>query len=408
MNRRLEIVILSHEPFWPPSGGGSTEAAYLVQAFIERGHKPIVFAPGKSECLPLWAFKAQEEGNFEFFPFQYVQIKRLSRLRFLYYPIYPFLLYRHCSICMERRKTPDLILIQHAISALVGGWLKKKWNCQLILNELDFLAGYFDVWPRYLIPTSLARFFKKLELRLPFIIRADGILVVSDALRERFIKAGVSPDHICTIYYGYDPEKFKFNENSNYDPYLIVMHGSFDRHHIGKLASDAIMDILKIETRSRIRFIGKRTVALNRLINMCKQQGYDSRVQVIDFVPYEEIASKIKEASIGIVPYEASEGGHCAFVAKAVEYLALGMPVVSSKLEGLWKFFKANPLIRFTDFNAKEFAKTVIWTLKEAPLIRQRYGSVVARQLQEELSWQAVAERAIQFIEKISFHNTYE
>ena len=33
----MRIAFLTHEPFYPPSGGGSAEAAYLVQELVRRG-----------------------------------------------------------------------------------------------------------------------------------------------------------------------------------------------------------------------------------------------------------------------------------------------------------------------------------------------------------------------------------
>ncbi len=41
----MRIALLTHEPFYPPSGGGSAEAVYLVREMVRRGHEVWVFAP---------------------------------------------------------------------------------------------------------------------------------------------------------------------------------------------------------------------------------------------------------------------------------------------------------------------------------------------------------------------------
>ncbi len=46
----MRVALLTHEPFHPPSGGGSAEALYLVRELVRRGHYVTVFAP--SSDLP--------------------------------------------------------------------------------------------------------------------------------------------------------------------------------------------------------------------------------------------------------------------------------------------------------------------------------------------------------------------
>ena len=41
----MRIAFLTHEPFYPPSGGGSAEAIYLVQEMVRRGHEVDIFCP---------------------------------------------------------------------------------------------------------------------------------------------------------------------------------------------------------------------------------------------------------------------------------------------------------------------------------------------------------------------------
>jgi hypothetical protein len=41
----VRLALLTHEPFFPPSGGGSAEAVYLVRELVGRGHEVTVFCP---------------------------------------------------------------------------------------------------------------------------------------------------------------------------------------------------------------------------------------------------------------------------------------------------------------------------------------------------------------------------
>ena len=41
----MRLALLTHEPFYPPSGGGSAEANYLVSQLTQRGHEVHLFCP---------------------------------------------------------------------------------------------------------------------------------------------------------------------------------------------------------------------------------------------------------------------------------------------------------------------------------------------------------------------------
>ena len=75
-------------------------------------------------------------------------------------------------------------------------------------------------------------------------------------------------------------------------------------------------------------------------------------------MPYAEVARHLADASVGIVPYEESAGTHCAFVAKVVEYVASGLPAVSTPLKSIRRYFQNDPMVRFSKFDGEDFGKT--------------------------------------------------
>jgi len=125
------------------------------------------------------------------------------------------------------------------------------------------------------------------------------------------------------------------------------------------------------------------------------------QIECTGFVPYAEIARHLSCASLGIVPYEESTGTHCAFVAKIVEYLGLGLPVVSTPLNSARRYFGDEPAVRFSEFNGESFGQQILSWLAE-PLDRRRsLGRAAGRRVQSELDWSAISKKAIDFVEKI-------
>src|ERR1043166_9348000 len=83
------IAFLTHEPFFPPSGGGSAEAVYLVQEMTRRGHAVHVFGPKIPD-----AEEIAKKFGIRLHPFEKWEMGRYAKLRNFKYLAYPFFLER--------------------------------------------------------------------------------------------------------------------------------------------------------------------------------------------------------------------------------------------------------------------------------------------------------------------------
>jgi glycosyltransferase involved in cell wall biosynthesis len=113
------------------------------------------------------------------------------------------------------------------------------------------------------------------------------------------------------------------------------------------------------------------------------------------------VPKHLASASVGIIPYEESIGTHCAFAAKAVEYSALGIPVVSTKLKSVQSYFRNLPLVRFADFNGTDFARQTMSWFDESPELIATLGKTASECVRADLDWRAISRKAIDFLEKI-------
>ncbi|MCH2382212.1 MAG: glycosyltransferase [Pedosphaera sp.] len=147
----MRLALLTHEPFYPPSGGGSAEANYLVNELTRRGHEVHLFCPdfpdrdavAKRFAITVYAFTGWEMGRY-------------TRLRSLKYLAYPGAL-RRLVRRIARDISFDAILSQHAISAVAAGKLKADLGVPVVMNFLDFLTGFMESWPGWAIPGCLLR-----------------------------------------------------------------------------------------------------------------------------------------------------------------------------------------------------------------------------------------------------------
>lgn len=398
MPRKLRIAFLTHEPFYPPSGGGSAEAVYLVQEMTRRGHEVHVFGPQIPD-----AQNVEKNFGITLHPFQKWEMGRYAKWRNLKYLAYPFFLERMVAAAAREIKF-DLLFSQHAISAVAAGKLKRKLKIPVVMNFPDLLTGFMETWPVYVAPKFLVRALMHYEISLPVRYGVDGVCAISDEFADRLAARGFSREKICPIYYGYDAEKFPLREQipSPQKNSVVVMHGSFDAHHLGRIAFDAVKTVVAKKPETIFRFVGKRTAALEKFLQRA-QTISNFKFEATGFTPYAEVAKFLAGASVGIVPYEESAGTHCAFVAKIVEYIATGLPTVCTPLKSVQSYFKNDPLVKFSEFDGKDFGRKILAWLDEPVSNWQPFAEKSAARVRAELDWQPLCRKAVDFTEAILF-----
>lgn len=394
----MRLAFLTHEPFHPPSGGGSAEGIYLAREFVRRGHEVHVFSPPAAN-----PDEVAREFGVRLHGFTNWEMGRYTRGRNFKYLLYPTALVRQVERAAARIPF-DAVLAQHAISAVAAGRLKHRLRVPVVMNFLDYLTAFMATWPVWLMPPPVLAALKRYELSLPTRFAADGVLTVSDVLADRFAETGYPRSRLRPIYYGYDAARFTYDTAAvaarRDDPPTIVMHGSFDHHHLGPIAREAILRVHAARPDARFRFVGRPTPAFDKLRRAVARRGDGPHLESAGFVPYADVARHLATATVGIVPYEESLGVHCAFVAKAVEYLGLGLPVVSTRLEGIRRYFEPEPLLRFTRFDGAAFGDAILDWLREPSATRAAWGRQASERMRRHLDWPVLAAAAADFVEE--------
>lgn len=386
------IAFLTHEPFYPPSGGGSAEALYLVEEMVARGHEVHLFCPRLAD-----AEAVREKFKIRLHEFTLWKMGRYAALRNFKYLLYPTFL-RRLVESVARQTKFDLVFSQHAISAVAAGQLKRSLQTKVVMNFLDYLTAFMETWPPLVAPRPVVNRLKAFEIALPKKYNVDGVLTVSDTLADYVKAAGYPGEKILPIYFGFDSQLFPFRETQPPAQPIVVMHGSLDQHHLQEIAARAVAVVTRQFPATVFRFVGHRTATLEKFLARARTLAPTANLEATGFTAYSDVAKHLSGATVGIVPYEESTGTHCAFVAKIVEYLAVGLPVVSTRLNSAARYFKNEPTIRFADFDGEEFGRSLLAALG-AP-----YDLAAARaasdRVRRELDWRIISRRAVDFAER--------
>jgi glycosyltransferase involved in cell wall biosynthesis len=396
VSSRLRIAFLTHEPFYPPSGGGSAEAVYLVQEMARRGHEVHVFGPQIDD-----AGNVEEKFGVKLHPFTKWRMGRYAKLRNFKYLAYPFFLER-MVVAAARETKFDLLFSQHAISAVAAGKLRRKLGVPVVMNFPDLLTGFMETWPGYVAPKPVVQALMRYEISLPVRYGVEGVCAISDEFAERLAARGYPREKICPIYYGYDAQAFPLREQlpPPGQPPVVVMHGSFDAHHLGQIAFGAVKTVVAKKPETVFRFVGRRTAGLENFLQRAQAVPH-FKFEATGFTPYAEVSKQLASATVGIVPYEESAGTHCAFVAKIVEYVATGLPTVCTPLKSVQNYFKNDPLVKFSEFNGEDFGRKILAWLDEPVSSWQPHAARSAMRVKAELDWQPLCRKAVDFAEKV-------
>lgn len=396
MSPKFRIAFLTHEPFYPPSGGGSAEAVFLVQEMARRGHAVHVFGPKIPD-----AENVAKKFGVTLHLFDKWEMGRYAKLRNFKYLAYPFFLERMVAAAAREAKF-DLLFSQHAISAVAAGKLKKKLGVPVVMNFPDLLTGFMETWPSYVAPKPVVQALMRYEMSLPVRYGVDGVCAISDEFADRLVARGYPREKICPIYYGYDAVAFPLRTQLPPldKPPVVVMHGSFDAHHLGRIAFDAVKTVVAQKPETIFRFVGKRTAGLEIFLQRA-QTIPNFKFEATGFTPYAEVSRQLASATVGIVPYEESAGTHCAFVAKIVEYVATGLPAVCTPLKSVRGYFKNDPLVKFATFSGEDFGNKILAWLAEPVSNWQPHTVKSSARVQAELDWQPLCCKAVDFAEQI-------
>lgn len=400
--RRVRLAFLTHEPFHPPSGGGSAEAVYLVEEMVRRGHEVHLFCPTFPDQT-----EVARRFRVDLHPFNRWRMGRYVPYRNLKYLLYPAALSAlvRRDLCEAQRRQGkewrfELLLAQHTISAVAAGRLRRRLGTPVVFNYLDFLTGFMETWPAVFTHSGLVPALNSFELNLPRRYDVEGVLTVSQPLADRLAATGYPRARLRAIQYGYDAKLFNPGDSTGARPPVVVMHGSFDQHHLGPIARRAVAHVIRRRPETVFRFVGRETNGLRQFVSGLRSQLPQARVELTGFVPYTEVAQQLRTAAVGIVPYEESGGTHCAFVAKAVEYLACGLPVVSTPLENLQTYFRDEAALRFSGFDGESFGAAIFDWLATPASERDRLGRLASRRVAAQLDWRIIAGHAVDFLEE--------
>ncbi len=224
------------------------------------------------------------------------------------------------NIIQDSKLSHSVITTQDPFeTALVGYWLKKKFNIPLQIQvHTDFLSPYF--W-RQSWKNTIRRFWWGTRL----LKKADGIRVVSERVKNSLVQKNIPENRIVILPIFVDKERFArataINEYGK--DFLILTVARLEPEKNLFLAIDVVAEVLRQYPETRYTIIGQGSL-LDRLIIKIKSLSVGDRI-TIKQVNINDLPSWYKRANLFLLTSNY-EGYSMAIIESA----AAGIPVVTT------------------------------------------------------------------------------
>ncbi|MBK8229018.1 MAG: glycosyltransferase [Candidatus Eisenbacteria bacterium] len=231
----------------------------------------------------------------------------------------------------ERR--PDFVYERYSLSAVATGMACRAagvpWIVEVNAPLADEEAAY-----RTLRFGRLTRALERWVLR-----NADHLFVVSHELRRWAMEQGTHPDKVSVLSNGVDGRRFHAEVDGSAvreawgfgsEECVVVFSGSLKPWHGVQLLLEAFEKARASAPNLRLVFLGEgpEKKALEKRV---KKHGLESLVKVVGAVTQDEVPACLRAADILAAPYLPQEHFYFSPL-KVLEYLAVGRPIVASRL----------------------------------------------------------------------------
>lgn len=247
---------------------------------------------------------------------------------------------------------PDFLVFAAVLPKILG--------CKLILDIHDPMPEFFLSKFR-LQENSFFYTLLKIEEKISSIF-ADKVITANPNFKEALAHRGIPPHKITVVANVADPNLFNNHIKREKDgtKYILIFPGTLSARYGLDIPIRALPALIKTIPNILVRYIGPFNEYTDELNKLAVELKVEDHFEIIDLIPLEEVPQYLASAHIGIYPALTDPHMSIATPGKVLEYVAMNLPVVASKLKALTVFFPADCITYFETGNTDEFTRCII------------------------------------------------
>lgn len=235
------------------------------------------------------------------------------------------------------------------------------------------------------------------------LIYADEVFTVTQQLKEAYVERGADADKITVILNVPDTRFLQTDLKetaTRHDPafFTLICHGAIEERYGHDTILRAVA-LLKPELSNlRLRILGKGNY-VGKFLALSKDLELENCVQYLGWVPLGEVVAEIQASDLGIVAQKSSPYSNLVHTNKMYEYIALGKPVISSRLKSVSAYFGEDALYYFEPGDPESLAKGIL-DLYQHPDKREALV-INAQKLYHPLRWSEQKEKYLSVYQRL-------
>jgi glycosyltransferase involved in cell wall biosynthesis len=232
---------------------------------------------------------------------------------------------------------------------------------------------------------------------------AHKIISVNHVQKQALMKRNIPGNKIIIVMNLPDPKYFDLNKkikirsNLLKEP-LMVYHGTITKRLRLDLPIKAIAKIQNNIPGIQFNIIGGGEDR-EELIELSRNLGVYKNVNFMDPVPLEKLSSILENINLGIIPYSKTDATDLALPVKMLEYVALGIPVVTPRLETIKYYFSDDMVFYYEPGDIDFLANTICYACENENIMKEKAEK--AREFFKKYRWETHKKDLIDLYKRI-------
>ena len=217
----------------------------------------------------------------------------------------------------------------------------------------------------------------------------DHVITVSEPCRRILVRRGLASDKV-TVVPNSHPVAGLGSSTPSEPAFLVIQTTLIPRYGVD-IAIQAMASLTGEWPTLTLRILGQGESEPS-LVELAGRLGLDDRVHFSHgFLPWPRMMEHVRQAALGLVPMLSDGYGDLCLPNKVLEFAALGVPVVCSRLPAIQEHFPEDCLAYFDPGDAAGLAAQVHRLLADPSAARRQ--ARLARTVMHSLAWESVSGR---------------
>ncbi len=287
---------------------------------------------------------------------------------------------------LSRRRRYDIVQVHNPPDFLVvAALVPKLLGARVVFDVHDLSPDMFTMRFEN-APEGVAHRLLRLVERAAAAF-ADEVVTVHEPYKQELAGRGVPEDKITVVMNSLDERLMPdpATRQAKGDSFRVVYHGTVTPHYGVGLIVEAAAAVKTRHPDLVVDVYGEGD-AVPAIAAQARQLGLEDVVHLNPALPQGEVLHAVQSASVGVVPNMPTRLNRFALSTKLLEYVALGIPVVSADLPTIRSHFSDDEILFFRAGDAGALA-TALGKVASDPAAAARRADAAKRRY-EDYRWE--------------------